>query len=296
MRIPVVPFLTPPTTAVKHGGWYLRAPDGINSALPKDIPHWDYQTTLELTATLSVDRDTVTQACQLDRDSVLNVVVLATSDHTRIQIPAARVEVPLTSPVDLPIEVRLHGSDLGGRLTLETVLVAVSPKPDGALSPARPGSILWRERHWTNLEGVGSQFPTESVDFKASGRDERAGWELRIDLSDPDARFMSAVRLIMNSGHPSIAKLLRGELGEDTEQLLRTVHWDVTRQMVYTAIRSDDVAALELDPEALSVAGVLRNLVAVVFPTENIVTLRKWLDSEPERIELRLQHHCGLLP
>jgi hypothetical protein len=65
--------------------------------------------------------------------------------------------------------------------------------------------------------------------------------------------------------------------------------------MVHVALQSDDVAPLETDPEALSVAGVLRNLLSTVWPLESVVTLRNWLTHEPNRIEVHLQHHCGLL-
>ena len=294
MRIPVVPFLTPPDTAISHGGWFLATVDG-DIALPNDLPHWDYQTVLELAAPVSVDRGAVTDACRLDWDSGLSVLVLARSSHTKAEIVAAKVDVPLSDNFDIAIELRLDGRELGGRLTLETLLVSKFPKPCGALAPVHPGSILWRRTHWTNLEGIGAQFPTETIDFTATGRDPRAGWELRIDFSDPESLFMSSARLTLNSGHPAVGKLLRGERDEGTGQLLRTLNWDITRQMVQIALQSDDVAALDTDPDAISVAGVLRNLLATVWPLESVVTLRNWLVYEPNRIEVHLQHHCGLL-
>jgi hypothetical protein len=294
MRIPVVPFLTPPQEAIIHGGWLLCAVDG-DIALPNELSHWDYQTVLRLAAPVSVDRRAVTKACQIEWESGLAVLVMARSSHTNAELLAARLDVPLSDTFDLAVELCLEGHELGGRLTLETLLVSTRPKPLGPLAPQHPGSILWRRTHWSDLEGAGAQFPTDTIDFAATGRNPRAGWELRIELTDPGARFMSGARLTLNSGHPAVEKLLRGEKDEGTEQLLRTLNWDVTRQMVHLALRSEDVAALELDPDALSVAGVLRNLLAVIWPLESIVTLRHWLDDEPNRIEVHLQNHCGLL-
>lgn len=294
MRLPVVPFLTPPDTAVSHGGWYLTTADG-DIPVPREMQHWDYQTVLELAAAVSVDRRVVTDACALDWESTLLVLVIARSSHTNIQVEAARLEVPLSDTFDLAVKLNLDGRQLGGRLFLETLLVSTDPKPLGPLAPHHPGSILWRTQHWTDLEGIGAQFPTESIDFERSGRDPRAGWELRIDLSDPDARFMSAARLVLNSGHPAIAKLLNGAKDEGTEQLLRTLNWDISRQMVHYALRNDDIAALDVDAEAVSVAGVLRNLLGTIWPHESVVTLQHWLDTDPTRIERRLQHHSGLL-
>jgi len=196
---------------------------------------------------------------------------------------------------DLAIEFALEGSELGGRLTLETLLVVSDPKPLSNLAPSQPGSILWRTSSWTDLEGIGTQFPTDTLDFKAAGLDADAGWQLKIDLSDPDARFMSAVRLTLNSGHPAIERLLSGAKDEGTDQLLRTLNWDVTRQMVEAAVRSEDVAWIDVDLEGTSVAVVLRNLLGRIWPLEAPGTLLQWLNDDPARIESHLQHYSRLL-
>lgn len=294
MKLPIVPFRTPPDNAVSHGGWLLKSTEG-DVALPKEVPHWDYQTALELAAPVSVDRRSVTETCRLDFDSGLAVLVMARSNHTNAECLAARLDLPMNDTFDLAVDIVLEGAELGGRLTLETMLVVTDPRPLDRLAPQHPGSILWRTSHWTDLEGVGTQFPTDTLDFKAVGLDAEAGWQLRIDLTDPEARFMSAVRLTLNSGHPAIERLLNGGRDDGTEMLLRALNWDVTRQMVQAALMSDDVAALDFDPETTSVAGVLRNLVGRIWPLESVATLRHWHKNDPARIEVHLQHHARLL-
>ena len=113
---------------------------------------------------------------------------------------------------------------------------------------------MWRPSRWTDLEGVGAQFPTDTVNFSETGRDPRAGWELRVDLTDPDARFMSAARLTLNSGNAAISRMLKGEKDDRTDQLLRTLNWDVTRQLVFLGLETEEVTSLEVDSDALSVA------------------------------------------
>ena len=294
MKKPIVPFLTPPDSVVSHGEWLLQSVDG-DVPLPKEVPHWDYQTTLELAAPVSVDRGAVADACHLERESGLAVLVMAKSSHTNAEILAARLDLPMADTFDLAVELQLDGKELGGRLTLSTLLVVTEPKPLDRLAPQHPGSIVWRTSQWTDLEGVGTQFPTDTIDFTAAGMNPDAGWQFRIDLSDPDARFMSAARLTLNSGHPAIVRLLAGAKDAGTEQLLRTLNWDITRQMVHAGLDSDDVAGLDIDLEATSVAGVLRNLLGRVWPTVSTATLRQWRRTDPSRIETHLQHNVKLV-
>lgn len=294
MKRSIVPFLTPPDAAVSHGEWLLQSVEG-DVPLPKEVPHWDYQTTLQLAAPVSVDRRAVTDACHLARESGLAVLVMAKSSHTNAEVLAARLDLPMADTFDLAVELLLDGTELGGRLTLSTLLVVTEPKPLDWLAPQHPGSIVWRTSHWTDLEGVGTQFPTDTIDFAAAGLDPDAGWQFRIDLSDPDARFMSAVRLTMNSGHPAIVHLLAGAKDAGTEQLLRTLNWDITRQMVFAGLDSDDVVGLEFDPDATTVAGVLRNLLGRIWPTVSSATLRQWRRTDPSRIEIHLQHNVKLV-
>lgn len=294
MKRPIVPFLTPHDAAVSHGDWLLQSAEG-DLPLPKEVPHWDYQTTLHLAAPVSVDRVAVTDACHLDRASGLAVLVMAKSSHTNAELLAARLDLPMADTFDLAVELQLDGAELGGRLTLSTLLVVTEPKPLDRLAPQHPGSIIWRTSHWTDLEGVGTQFPTDTVDFVAAGLDPDAGWQFRIDLSDPDARFMSAARLTLNSGLPAVVRLLAGAKDAGTDQLLRTLNWDITRQMVFAGLDSDDVVGLDIDFDATSVAGVLRNLLGRIWPTVSTATLREWRRSDPSRIEIHLQHNAKLV-
>jgi hypothetical protein len=175
------------------------------------------------------------------------------------------------------------------------LLVVTEPTPLDRLEPQHRVSIVWRISHRTDLEGVGTQFPTDTIDFAAAGLDPDAGWQFRIDLSDPDARFMSAARLTLNSGHPAIVRLLAGAKDPGTEQLLRTLNWDITRQMVLAGLDCDDVMGLDIDPDATSVAAVLRNLLDRIWPTVSTATLRQWRHTDPSRIEIHLQHNVKLV-
>jgi hypothetical protein len=260
------------------------------------LSHWDYQTTLELAAPIAVDRVLVTESCDLQADTGLAVLVTAHSDHTRSEVPITQIDVPMQDKFDLAVQVSLSGESLGGRLSLRSMLVVTDPRPTSDLGPSLPGSIIWRAVHKTQLQGTGAQFPTDASDFSLSQRlDSAAGWALEIDTGDLEARFLAAARLTLNSSHPAIGLLLQGHNGEEVAQLRRTLHWDVTRQLVLLALRFDEVVFADFDPEATSVGGVLRNLLGNIWPSDSPVTVRSWWENDPAKVELRIQSHAGLL-
>jgi len=296
VKQPVAPFLLPPADAVSHGGWHLSGPEG-DALLPDEMDHWDYQTTLNLNAAVSVDRALVTSSCELSDSSELGLVVTAHSTHTGVEERMAKVAIPEQDRYDLAVHVELPGENLGGRLTLRTTLVVLAPSPLGPLSPVLPGSILWTTEHRSYLQGTGAQFPTDASDFaQARLGSPNAGWDLYIDLTDPDALFMSAVRLTLNSGHPAIKRLLDGATDESTQQLERTLRWDVVRQMVMLGLETPEVLERDVSLDAESVAGILRNTLAQVWPQDDAEAVRGWFINDRARIERDLQHHCGLLP
>lgn len=294
MKETIAPFAVPSPDVVDHGGWRLTGVDGEHP-LPADVEHWDYQTVMTLSAPVSVDRLRALEEASLEEDSELAVLVTIRSDHTGSQRRVALIPVPPQARYDLAIEFDLEGADLGGRLDLNTFLVAIVPVPTTKLGARRPGSVLWRTRHRTHLEGTSSRFPTDSADFSLSRPAQAsAGWALHIDLSDPVASFMSSVRLTLNSGQAPIQDLLKGVSDPRTDLLRDTIRWDVTRQLAFAALASDEVRDGPPDPDATTIAGVLRQVLATIWPHDEPTVLRRKLEAEPEAVEVQLQAHTRL--
>lgn len=193
------------------------------------------------------------------------------------------------------MELSLGGQELGGRLSLETLLVATDPRPLSPLAAGQPGSVLWRSTQNVHLQGVGAQFPTDTADFSVLYPDSAsAAWALTVDTTDPDALFLSAVRLTLNIAQNSVQKLVAGRTDESTETLRRVLEWDVTRQLAAAALSFEEVLEADYDPDATTVSGVLRNHLSRIWPAESMDTLRFWWETDRRRIERQIQDHCGL--
>lgn len=297
MKFDVAPFLLPHPSAIRHSGWEQQTSAGL-IPLPLEMEHWDYQTQLALTAKITVDLEKVADDCGLGADSRFSLIVLARSSRTRVESKVSDVPVPVGKETrEVTLTAIVPGTTSGGRLSVETLLVVTEAKPVTPLAPARPGSILWRDVQHSHLQGVGTQFPTDAEDFTLTRPEiAKAGWKLSIDTSDPEALFLTSVRLTLNTRHPAVAKLLAGSKDAETRQLQRMIDVDVTRQLVSAALASEDIVDLDVDWEAVSAGGVLRNLLQQLWPTgEDPQILRSWSVNDPTRIEAHLQHVRGLL-
>ena len=295
MKIPIPPFLVAPDTTVEFSGWKLIAPDG-DIPLPTELDDWDYQTTLNLVASVSVDRGDLLAACELDAESQLSLLVTAHSNSTRTTEQFCLETLPLGDGFDLQVRAAIPGEEFGGRLTIDTFLLVAEPRPMSRLAPQHPGSIIWRTRQSTLLQGVGSQFPTDAIDFRLFPLlDSRAGWKFEVDMADLEAPFLAAARLKINAGDATMLSVLNGATDVRSADIRRLLKWDITRQMVFLALGVEDVLSLEFNPTASTVGGVLRNVLQQVWPKESTTTLKNWMQETPSRIEMGLQHHCNLL-
>ena len=289
MRIPVAPFLLPGPSSVSHLGWTVEMFEA-SVPLPAHLTGWDYQGEIRLTGGVRVAVSNVLSEAGLGDETELQLVVRSHSSNTKIERTLFRSTVPHSDAYEASIDLVVESNALGGRLNLDTLLVATVPFPTDPLAASHAASILWRVRHSTDLEGSGGQFPTDAEDF-ALTRPEvaNAGWVLHVDFSDVEVQFTSAVRLTMNSGSPAVQALLRGGQDGATKLLAKTLDIDVTRQLVNYALSIEEIALSNLDHDSTTLAGVLRSLLAQLWPTTSIATLQRLARDRPDRLESHIQ-------
>jgi len=207
----------------------------------------------------------------------------------------SNVSVPEQPVYDVAISVRLPGQSLGGRLFLTTLLVATDPRDGGPVSPFRPYHVLWETEDSTLLEGHGTQFPTDSADFAVTLPSLKfAAWYLELDLDDPEASFLAAVRLTINSGSEIGKRLLAGASDPDSEQLQRLLRWDVTRQLACRALDWDEIDDSLPDFTKTTTKATLRSILASIWPDVTPAAIRVQRRDQPDRFEAHLQNHARI--
>lgn len=288
MRVSVAPFHLPDAVVATHSGWTLGGDSP--APLPRLIEAWDYQGELRIVGGLSVDIEALCAQSRIDRSSQLQVLVIARSSSTKVERCVLKWDLPDLEYYELRLEVSLSGDWLGGRLTLDTMIVATLPIPLALGAAKEPGSILWTVRQDAFLEGLGGLFPTDTEDFAETRPSHRdAPWVLTVDQGDFDSLFAASVRLTLNTGVAEISKMLADPTREDSARLASILELDVTRQLAFLALGAEEVLARSVEPDGVVLGDVLRLLVARIWPTASTASLRGWCQEHPERVELDIQ-------
>lgn len=292
MRTSAVPYPTAPSDAVRFVvPWQVRTPSG---ALPlsDDFPGWDYQAVIDISARVEVDLDEVRTACHLGSGTRLQLVVSASSTSTKVRGLVA--VVPVSTP-SVSLDATMQGHELGGKLVVDTLLVATNIERSDALSPRLAGSILWRSRKTSWLEGEGSRFPTEVADLGAAPfLTPGALWFVDVRLDDLDASALGSVRLVLNESHPAVARLLAGDSAPETTAMMSALQWDVARQLVLRALECDEFVERSDGFEEDTLGAMLLNVLSIHWPGESPRSLRQLSRTEPSRFERELQDRAGL--
>lgn len=293
MRTSAAPFPVAPLDAVRFTvPWQLHTPGGP-MALTDDVSAWDYLATLELSAVIEIDADAVREGCHMGESSQLRVVVTAASSTTKMRGPVANLAV---AAGPMPIDLHLLGHELGGRLALDTLVVAAHVERTDALSPRATGSILWRHRKTTWLEGESARFPTEVADLGASPYlTPGALWYVDVRTDDLEAAALGSVRLVLNETHPAVARVLAGDESPAANATLSALRWDVARQLILNALDSDEFVERGLVFEEETLGAMLAGILTLHWPGESPRALRQLRRTEPARFERELQDRAGLL-
>ena len=294
MKSTSLPFLVAEPSSVEHSGWRLVT-DASFDPVPPQLRSWDYQTVLHLEASVRVRRDEVAAATQLPTSTPLSVVVIARSSKGVVRSVVSSVSVPVQPVYDVALSVRLPGQSLGGRLFLTTFLVAIDPREGGPVSPFRPYQVLWETEESTLLEGHGSQFPTDAADFAVTLPSlKSAAWYLEVDLNEPDAAFLGAVRLTINSGSDIGKRLLAGANDPEADRLQHLLRWDITRQLASRALDWDEIDDSLPDFSDPSTKATLRSILASIWPNATPSAIRVQRRDQPDRFEAHLQNHARI--
>lgn len=296
MRTPAaLPYLLPPDDAVTAEPW--RTIDGME--IGERLEHWDAFTDVELLQVLTVDVDAIREACGLGADSALALSAQWRSDRTRLAAEGEPVELgTLGGCLRAPVGLTVPGASAGGRLELQARLLLRSPgRAPSAISPRRPGALLWTDRQQLMLEGGAARFPISAADFASMPRFPASGsWALEWSNEELEAPVLGSLRLLVNSGDASLLEALRSGSGDVRAGMVRTfVTFDVARSLVHGALGNERFVEAPGAYDEGTVGRMLSELLGACWPGIPMSALQARFVEDPSRLDVELQAHLGLL-
>ncbi|MDJ1137339.1 hypothetical protein [Streptomyces iconiensis] len=284
-----LPYRTPPATVVVPEGWRLVLGDE-ELPLPEALDDWDYQMDVELRRAVRIDVPRARAGAGLPADAVLGLAAIWTATGSNLRGCLRRV--PLTGDGVQDIELRgtLRGVDLGGVLTLDTVLVLSGVSSTHApFAPHRAGSLLWSDQATLRLQGDAPQFPMTVIDFEHTSFPTEAAWHLQIGAHLHSAA-MGSLLLLVNERNETVATAFAnaGKPRAVDRAVLSMVYADCARIMLEHALQQEQFVDGADFPED-SLGATLTNLFHRLFPGSTVHDLRLRREHSPSLFASELQ-------
>ena len=284
------PYLSCAADVVVGDGW-IHDRGGLPEALPPQLTEWDPGQDIVLRRTLNVDAPRVRQMCGLGTGATILLSVSWRSAGSGQRGCAWRRALPTEGAAACGIELRLLGAELGGSVDIVTRLLLDSPGVNASpLAPTRKGSVLWEERTTLLLEGIGSRFPMEVVDFVSMSFPPSAAWRLYWQRGNLNAQAMGCFRLLINKRHKKMAAAAtRAVPDAEARAIWSAVNTGVAREIITTALHEDAFVDEEATFDPGSVGEAARSLLARAFPGETAQAVRERFQSSPDLFDCQLQ-------
>ncbi len=296
VRVKAFPYALPQPEHIRTAEWLQQIGDE-DVPLQEILPHWDPGTVLQLSVKVEVNVGGIRSDCRLAPSDPLRAAILWHSLGTNLRGCGSRVDLDGTqSPLLFSLTLTLPGELLADRVRVEAQLILAGPGKSGfQLSPRRPGSILWREEKMIILEGLGSRFPVELINFaESSWLPANASWFLDWDDSDLEQMALRSLRLFLNAGHARVRRAAAESLPID-EAIREIIQFDVGRTMIIGALENE---AFAQDPDHSyadgSVGSYARRLIRTMFPNENWEGIVHLYRQDRSRFECELQDRFRL--
>lgn len=258
--------------------------NGIDVGDPETVEGWDYSADLRVAWEVDIDKVELLQQCGLGPSTDVRLGFKWRAAKTTLF--ESGVGAPVVNGRN-QIEARIPSDRTGGVLTISLFVLVMSVQSHecSPLAAHRPGSILWSESRQVFLEGVGSRFPLVAVEFPA-GEMQKGMWEFVPSSTDIGASAMGSFNLRLNSGHPSIRKLLDSPGAADSKVLQRLLKADLHRHLISWALREGShIRSYDDD----TIGGVLWSTFRRFFPEADFEEMRSTMESAPWRVEARVQ-------
>lgn len=258
--------------------------NGIDVGDPDTVEGWDYSVDLRVAWEVDIDKVQLLEQCGLGPSTDVRLGFRWRAAKTTLY--ESGVGAAVVNGLN-EIEAPIPSDRTGGVITISlfVLVMSVHPHECSPLAAHHPGSILWTESRQVFLEGVGSRFPLVAVEFPA-GEMQKGMWEFAPSSTDLESSAMGSFNLRLNTGHPSVRKLLDSPAAAESKVLQGLLKTDLHRHLISWALREGpQIRSYDDD----TIGGVLWSTFRRYFPESDFEEMSNAMASAPWRVEARIQ-------
>lgn len=283
-----LPYRTPKPERIVFGQWSIHSDDGPHP-LPAFLPHWDPAITIQALVSVQIDCQGIALDCGLDADARLRLAAIWHSTGTVLSGPGDVIDLDVQSPLEHHVlQVQVDGTRAAQMVNLNAQLLLLHPgHAPQPFAPVQPGNILAAHMQSIRLEGEGSRFPVQVVDFRHTAYATTAGWALYWDEEDLHRTFLGSVRLNINAQHLHLVQAV-SQRRPESEGVREAIRFDVARTLIRGALRNDEFVTKPDSFSPDSVGAAIRELIERCFPNTPIQQCREIMRYRLD-FETRLQ-------
>lgn len=296
MKTTALPYLRPYPERIQIKEWSIIQED-ISVPLREFMPEWDATTDITLSAKAEINLAGILNDCKLSSNSELVIVSAWDSSGTGLRdcSNVLTIDSSLTHQVII-LDWHLTGAFLSAEIMISISLVLKNAADTmHQFAPKLAGSLLWRDQRKIVLEGSGTRFPVEMVNFAESFSwlPENAGWFLDWDQHDFTRPVLGGMRLYINSNHKQLKSALNGT--QDNDSTIREViSFEVARTMIMTALDDREFLINAELYEDDTVGASIRRLLHALFVNNTLQELVEYRKGYSNRFDCELQDRLRL--
>jgi hypothetical protein len=230
---------------------------------------------IQVVVPVKLDLLGILEDCRLTEDARLRLAALWESPGTMLRGRGDIIDLTQQHHCEqLYLRLDVDGTRLARSLDLTVCLVLLqSGQTVQAFAPKLLGSILGQKTQTVLLEGEGSRFPVEVIDFAPTHYPTDAGWALYWNPENLHQTVLGDTRLYINARHKRVRRAVSEDRPEDYG-IREAVRFDVARTLILGSLDNEEFVE---DPEGFaygSVGAAVRNMLRLYFPDVSLTQLR----------------------
>jgi len=285
-----LPYRTPKPERLTLGSWSMHIDEDVQPFL-SFLAHWDPAVTITTIIPAQVDSRGVSADCGLDSDAQLRLAVLWNSPGTMLCGRGEVFDFDCYESVNYLLHISVEGTLIAQMVNFTVQLLLLSPgRSTQPFAPIQPGSILVSQTQTIRLEGEGSRFPVEVIDFGPTPYASGAGWALYWDEDDLHQTLLGSARLYINRRHEAVVRAVSRHRQEN-DGIWEAIRFDIARTLIYRSLQNDDFINHPYSFALGSVGAVVRDLLCRCFPQ---MTMRQCREHTRHRLIFETQLQAAL--